>query len=161
MDVVTRHSRGSIIRAVLSEKESQGNIYNDERSHIDVEDGEGLAEFAKRTLIDRLFNEGGETRHLVPAAMTDSVADILGLDHGSVLMAAIEEAQCSDETEERFYFFEGLGSWFYDADHESLAETFIRSADALRVMQDQNRKKDVAATWRQRRAIAALGDAAL
>ena len=137
------------------------NIDNDERSYIDLEDGEGLAEFAKRTLIDRLFNDGGETRQLVPAAMTDSVADILGLDHGSVLMAAIEEAQCSDETEERFCFFEGLGSWFYDADYERLAEMCLRSAEALRVMQDENRKKDVAATWAQRRAIAALGDAAL
>jgi len=135
-------------------------IDDDKRSYIDLEDGEGLAEFAKRTLIDRLFSDGGETRHLVPAAMTDSVADILGLDHGSVLMAAIEEAQCSDDALERYMFFEGLGSWLFDADYENLADMCIQSAAALRVMQNQNRMHDVAATWAERREVAALADTA-
>ena len=131
------------------------------RIHIDLEDGESLAEFATRSLVDRMFIDGGDTRRLVPAAMTESVSDILGLDHGSVLQAAIEEALSSSDSGERAAFFEGLGWWIHSADYLSLAAMFADSDLALRQMEDGNRKRDVAATWSEQRAVTARREATL
>ena len=136
------------------------SVYNEAFIHIDLEDGECLAEFVNRSLVDSVFMDGGEPTSLVPASMIESVAHILGLDHGSTLNAAIEEALSSHDSVERAIFFEGLGCWIHSASYIDLAALFADSTVALRGLNDENRKRDVAERWAQQRAVAAEGNTA-
>lgn len=111
-------------------------MYNDEpQSYIELEQGSYLGDFARQNLLDCLFSYGGKPTALVPAYFTRALADILDLDHGSVLGAAVEEALCSTNLEERAAFFEGLAWWQNNVPHCDLAEMHDRSVSSLEMLE--------------------------
>jgi hypothetical protein len=99
--------------------------------YIDLPEGEQLSDALKRDLVDRVFRWGGDGADLLPAYLTGSIAQILELDHGSILQAAIEEAvACPDEKAQASFFYM-LGTWLMDMSHEDLAEMHRQSACML------------------------------
>lgn len=99
--------------------------------YFDPPQGETLSEIVKRDLVSRAFRFGGDGADLLPAYLTGAVAEILDLDHGSILQAAIEEAvACPDENAQQAFFYM-LGTWLMDMPHETLAQIHQQSAAML------------------------------
>lgn len=106
---------------------------DDWKIYLDPPEGEQLSDILKRDLVDRVFRFGGEGADLLPAYLTGAIAEILELDHGSILQAAIEEAvACPDEKAQASFFYM-LGTWLMDRSHEELAEMHRQSAAMLEI----------------------------